>query len=144
MQMNLPTRPTHGPRRRPSCGVPGTTGSVARSISRRRARPAAVSTSPAMSGTTADRSRTRPSASSTPGRSYPRGPWRSSFMEESPGDRKVGAQSYKSVVEHGRDLRVVDVGLVVPVEARVDDLGQLLALERLDGRLDGLVADAHR
>src|ERR1700744_1177208 len=137
MQMNLPTAPTHGPSRRPSCGVPGTSGNVATSIPRRRARPAAVSTSPAMSGTTAHRSRTRPSASSTPGRSWPRGPWRNSFMGWSPDDGRM------SVVQDGRDLRVVDVGLVVPVEARVDHLGQLLALEGLDGGLDGLVADAH-
>ena len=48
------------------------------------------------------------------------------------------------LVEHGGDLRVVDVRLVVPVEAGVDRLRQLLALDGLDGRLDALLADADR
>ena len=47
-------------------------------------------------------------------------------------------------VEDGGDLRIVDVRLVVPVEAGVDDLRQLLALERLDRRLHHPVADADR
>ena len=45
-----------------------------------------------------------------------------------------GASS-RSVVENGGDLRIVDVGLVVPVEAGVDVLRHGLALERLDGGL---------
>src|SRR5262247_4092014 len=36
-----------------------------------------------------------------------------------------------SVVQHRGDLRVGDVGLVVPVETGVDDLGELFALDRL-------------
>src|SRR4051812_1762462 len=50
----------------------------------------------------------------------------------------------RSVVQCCGDLGVVDVGLVVPVEAGVDDLGQLLALDCLHGRFYRLVADAHR
>src|SRR4051812_12922159 len=146
MQMNLPTCPTQAPRRSSFCGTPGTTGSEAMSSRRRRSRPAAVRTSPTRSGMTADRSRTRPSAASTPGRSCPRGPWRNNFMGF-PSSRFAvafsGARSC-SVVQDGGDLRIVDVRLVVPEEAGVDHLGQLLALEGLHGGFDGLVADAHR
>ena len=49
-----------------------------------------------------------------------------------------------SVVQNRGDLRIVDVGLVVPVEAGVDDLRQLLALERLHRRIDDAGADADR
>ena len=43
-------------------------------LARRRCSPSGVSESPAMSSTTVDRSRMRPSASSSPGFSAPRGP----------------------------------------------------------------------
>src|SRR3712207_7479362 len=39
-----------------------------------------------------------------------------------------------SVVEDGRDLRIVHVGLVVIVEPGVDHLLELLAFQRLHGR----------
>src|SRR5215207_2418335 len=46
------------------------------------------------------------------------------------------------LVEDGLDLLVIDVRRVVPVVAGVDGLRQLLAVERLDGGLHRLVADA--
>src|SRR5690606_33492350 len=49
-----------------------------------------------------------------------------------------------SLVQYSPAVRIVDVGLVVPEEAGVDVLRQRLALDRLDGRLDRLVADADR
>ena len=49
-----------------------------------------------------------------------------------------------SLVEVGFDAGIVDVGLVVPGEPGVDGLGQVLAVDREDGCLDGLVADLHR
>src|SRR5436853_278311 len=48
------------------------------------------------------------------------------------------------LVQQRRDLLGVDVRLVVPEESGVDVLRQLLALERLDGRLHALVADPDR
>jgi len=50
----------------------------------------------------------------------------------------------RSVVEHRGDLWIVDVGLVVIIEAGVDHLRQLLALERLDGLLHSTFANADR
>src|SRR4051812_20878723 len=49
-----------------------------------------------------------------------------------------------SVVEHGGDLGVADIRLVVPIEAGVGDLRQLLALERFGRGLHGAGADADR
>src|SRR6218665_1190968 len=66
--------PTQAPGRRSGCAPPGTSGNEAASSRAMRARPAGVSVWPAMSGTTADRSRTRPCASSKPGFSMPLGP----------------------------------------------------------------------
>src|SRR5690606_4773819 len=56
------------------------------SIARRRSRPVRPSTSPAMSGTTPERSRTLPSASINPGFSAPAAPKRTSFMSSSLND----------------------------------------------------------
>src|SRR3977135_973903 len=50
----------------------------------------------------------------------------------------------RSVVQHRLDLGIVDIGLVVPVVAGVDVLGQRLALDCLDRGIDALVADADR
>jgi hypothetical protein len=57
-----------------------TTGRLAGSSARRRARPCGVSMSARRSAITPDRSRTWPWASSMAGFSWPLGPWRSSFM----------------------------------------------------------------
>jgi CRP/FNR family cyclic AMP-dependent transcriptional regulator len=48
------------------------------------------------------------------------------------------------LVENRRDLGVVDVCLVIPVETGVDYLGQALALDGLHGCGDDLLADADR
>src|SRR5690606_40496413 len=48
----------------------------------------------------------------------------------------------RSLVEDRGDVLVVDVRRVVPVEARVDDGLDVLAVDRGDGGADGLVADA--
>src|SRR5678816_3479274 len=54
----------------------------------------------------------------------------------------VGAgRSIRSVVEQRLHVSRIDVGLVVPLEAGVDRLGDGLALDRLGGRLDTLVPD---
>src|SRR6218665_222189 len=143
MQTNLPTWPTQAPRRRPCGATPGTSCSESASSRAMRARPAGVTVSPAKSGTTADRSRTRPCASSKPGFSMPLGPERRSFTAGFLVGW-FGSIVWGSIVQNGGDLGVVDIVLVVPVKAGVDHLGQLLALERLDGGLHGLVADAHR
>src|SRR5579859_383398 len=56
----------------------------------------------------------------------------------------MGDLGGRSVVQHRLDLGIVDVGLVVPVEARVDTLRQRLALDGFYGRVDAFVADANR
>ncbi len=48
-----------------------------------------------------------------------------------------------SLIQNGRNLRIIDIGLVIPIEAGVDEFRELLALERLDCILDSLVADAN-
>src|SRR6202158_1101951 len=50
----------------------------------------------------------------------------------------------RSVVQHRLDLGIVDVGLVVPVVASVDVLGQRLALDGFHRGVDALVPDANR
>src|SRR4051812_31335325 len=74
--MNLPTLATGGPRR----GLPSTTGSALRARAASSFRLAGDSLSPSISSILPERSRILPSASSPPGRSWPDGPWRSSFM----------------------------------------------------------------
>ena len=74
--MKLRTPPTGGPSRTP-CGASGSDfASMARSLSRL----AGLSTSPVMSLTWADRSRTAPWASTRPGFSAPGAPNLTSFM----------------------------------------------------------------
>src|SRR6266576_3417896 len=50
----------------------------------------------------------------------------------------------RSVVQDRLDLGIVDVGLVVPVEAGIDVHGQRLALDGFHRGIDALVADADR
>src|SRR6266851_8677265 len=50
----------------------------------------------------------------------------------------------RSVVQDRLYLGIVDVGLVVPVEACVNILGQRLAFDGFYGGIDALVADADR
>src|SRR5262249_51443351 len=50
-------------------------------------------------------------------------------------------KAVRSVVEQWLQVSRIDVGLVVPLVAGVDRLGDGLALGRLDGRLDTLVPD---
>src|SRR5712691_6675892 len=50
----------------------------------------------------------------------------------------------RSVVQNRLYLGIVDVGLVVPVEAGVDVLGQRLALDGFHGGIDTLVPDTDR
>ena len=76
--MKLPTLPTQAPSR----GLPFTRGSLSIGALRILARPLGDSASPAMSGTTFERSRMRPLASMIPGFSRPRGPKRTSFMDQ--------------------------------------------------------------
>ena len=76
MAMKLPTPATHGPIR----GLPRTIGSLSIGALRILARPWDESAAPAMSGTTFERSRIRPLASTIPGFSRPRGPKRTSFI----------------------------------------------------------------
>src|SRR5438093_7156716 len=64
-------------------------------------------------------------------------------MAAPPGARRP-APDRLLVVEQRLHLGRVDVGLVVPLEPGVDVLLHLLALDRLGGRLDALVADADR
>src|SRR5437879_6855560 len=54
------------------------------------------------------------------------------------------ARSFSLLVQEWRDVGCVDVRLVVVLEARVDVLVELLALDRLERRLDALEADADR
>src|SRR5215471_668223 len=76
MAMKLPALPTQGPMRVPA----GTTGRLAIAVFRIVANPAGERVSPAMSGTTPERSRILPSASTMPGFSRPAGPKRTSFI----------------------------------------------------------------
>ena len=77
--MKLPTPATQAPSR----GLPLTSGSLSIGALRILASPLGESASPAMSGTTFERSRMRPLVSTMPGFSRPRGPKRTSFMEHS-------------------------------------------------------------
>src|SRR6266404_7857678 len=77
MAMRLPTSPTQGPRR----GLPRTSGSFSIAALRTLASPLGESASPAISGTTFERSRMRPFESMIPGFSPPLGPKRTSFMD---------------------------------------------------------------
>src|SRR6185503_5365273 len=78
MAIRLPTPPTQGPRR----GLPRTSGSFSIAALRIFARPLGDSVSPAISGTTLERSRIPPLESTIPGFSRPCGPKRTSFMGE--------------------------------------------------------------
>src|SRR5690606_7109716 len=80
MQMNLPLLPTQRPMRWPASSF----GSAAMSAAPILARPSGVSTSPAISEPTPDRSRMEPSSARMAGFSAPLGPTRSSFMAGSP------------------------------------------------------------
>src|SRR5260370_26875063 len=64
----------------PSRGLPFTAGSRSAFTDRSRLSPAGVSTSGVMSSTTRERSRRRPAPSTSPGRSAPARPYRTSFM----------------------------------------------------------------
>ena len=75
--MRLPTPPTQGPSR----GLPRTSGSLSIAALRILASPLGESASPAISGTTFERSRMRPFESRIPGFSRPLGPKRTSFMD---------------------------------------------------------------
>ena len=75
--MKLPTSPTHGPSR----GVPRTSGSFSGLSLRNLVSPLGDKAGPAISGTTLERSRTRPWASSMPGFSRPGAPKRTSFIQ---------------------------------------------------------------
>src|SRR6266699_5464610 len=77
MAMRLPTPPTQGPRR----GLLRTSGSLSIAALRILASPLGESASPAISGTTFERSRMRPFESRIPGFSRPLGPKRTSFMD---------------------------------------------------------------
>src|SRR3984957_18323226 len=77
MAMKLPTSPTHGPSR----GVPRTSGSFSGLSLRNLVSPLGDKAGPAISGTTLERSRTRPWASSMPGFSRPGAPKRTSFIQ---------------------------------------------------------------
>ena len=48
------------------------------------------------------------------------------------------------LVEYRLDLRVIDIGLVIPIEAGIDEFREFLALESFDCIFDGLVTDADR
>src|SRR5229473_5714945 len=54
----------------------------------------------------------------------------------------VTVRPVESVVQHRLDLGIVDVGLVVVVEAGVDILRQRLTLDGFDRGIDALVTDA--
>src|SRR5205823_1834040 len=58
--------------------------------------------------------------------------------------RPLLARSFGLLVQQRRDVRRVDVRLVVPVEARVDVLRYRLLVQHLPGRLDRLEPDADR
>src|SRR5207302_8829638 len=60
------------------------------------------------------------------------------------GPRPLLARSFGLLVQQRRDVRRVDVRLVVPVEARVDVLRYRLLVQYLPGRLDRLESDADR
>src|SRR5437588_8003309 len=60
------------------------------------------------------------------------------------GPRPLLARSFGLLVQQRRDVRRVDVRLVVPVEARVDVLRYRLLVQYLPGRLDRLEPDADR
>src|SRR5438270_676505 len=60
------------------------------------------------------------------------------------GSRPLLARSFGLLVQQRRDVRRVDVRLVVPVEARVDVLRYRLLVQYLPGRLDRLEPDADR
>src|SRR5207247_9485610 len=77
MAMRLPTPPTQGPSR----GLLRTSGSLSIAALRILASPLGESASPAISGTTFERSRMRPFESRIPGFSRPLGPKRTSFMD---------------------------------------------------------------
>src|SRR5262245_60758411 len=78
MHTNLPTSPMHGPKRSGTI-----TGSVLGSSRRKQLSEEGSSASPAMSRMCAERSRTWPHASISPGRSSPRVPTRTSFTSRS-------------------------------------------------------------
>src|SRR5690242_7864520 len=80
MQTNLPTRPTQGPIR----GVPFTRGNDVGSSWLNRVIEAGSNASPAMSGTTPDRSRIAPVESRSPGFSCPAEPYLRSLMYQFP------------------------------------------------------------
>src|SRR5262252_9784849 len=76
MQMSLPTPPTHAPIRT----SPSTRGRELKSIAPSCCSDPLPSVAPVMSGTTSDKFRIVPFASSTPGFSRPCTPYRSSFI----------------------------------------------------------------
>src|SRR5262249_8982750 len=127
MAMKLPTWPTQAPMR----GLPLTTGSLPAAAGLLiLARPPGESASPAISGTTLERSRIRPSTSSIPGFSRPRGPKRKSFMTISSGVfglvgptggriMRRAKVPHKRGSERSRELAAVDQQILARDEAGV-------------------------
>src|ERR1035437_7855001 len=66
------------------------------------------------------------------------------LAEAAPTNRVWLTSQSRSLVEDSLDLGVVDVGLVVPVVAGVDDLRDGFTVEGLHCRSDNLLADADR
>src|SRR5713226_7414419 len=109
MAMKLPTPPTHAPTR----GLPLTRGSFSTDALRILARPLGESASPAISGTTFERSRIRPLSSTIPGFSRPSGPKRTSFMAHSLLEPKVEggtATCRQDKLDHASDAGAEQAG----------------------------------
>src|SRR5262249_51042124 len=98
MAMKLPTPPTQAPSRT----LPRTSGSLSIALLRILARPLGDSASPAISGTTFERSRMPPLESMIPGFSRPRGPKRTSFMDS---PRAEGGQLASGGGDHASGAR---------------------------------------
>src|SRR5690349_23898776 len=130
MQTILPMPASGQPRR----GRPFTGGSRSGFTPRSRLRPAGVTTSGVMSSTTFERSRSWPAASTSPGRSAPARPYRTSFM----GDRSVGGQAGHRHHEVEIAAQLVDPPHVVIDERGALRFGEIDARER--GRRVGLEA----
>src|SRR5215813_5367344 len=101
MAMKLPTPPTQAPSRT----LPRTSGSLSIALLRILARPLGDSASPAISGTTFERSRMPPLESMIPGFSRPRGPKRTSFMDSPRAEGAVGIRGKGSCVGCPRRAR---------------------------------------
>src|SRR5262245_49863737 len=101
MAMKLSTPPTQAPSRT----LPRTSGSLSIALLRILARPLGDSASPAISGTTFERSRMPPLESMIPGFSRPRGPKRTSFMDSPRAEGAVGIRGKGSCVGCPRRAR---------------------------------------